>query len=105
MRGNVLAILCLTFLLGFCVSNVQARKWTDESGKYSIDAEFVSVTDGQVAIKRSDGKTIRLAVEESEQSRPGACAAVDILYSQGQDRFSDSSGTSSHEYACCFRET
>ena len=62
MRGNVLTALCLIFLLGFCVSNAQARKWTDKSGKYSIDGEFLRLTDGQVAIKRSDGKTVRFAL-------------------------------------------
>ena len=50
-------------LLGFCPSNAEARKWTDKSGKYSIDAEFVSLNDGQVTLKRSDGKTVRLALE------------------------------------------
>jgi hypothetical protein len=63
MRGNVLAILCLTFLLGFCVPNAQTRMWTDKSGKYSIDAEFIGLTDGQVTLKCSDGKTVRLALE------------------------------------------
>ncbi len=63
MREKALAALCLMFLLGFYASNVQARKWTDKSGKYSIDAEFVSLTDGQVTLKRSDGKTVRLALE------------------------------------------
>ncbi len=63
MREKALAALCLMFLLGFCASNVQARKWTDKSGKYSIDAEFVGLSDGQVTLKRSDGKTVRLALE------------------------------------------
>ena len=63
MRGRAQAALGLMFLLGFCVPNAQARKWTDKSGKYSIDAEFVGLTDGQVTLKRSDGRTIRLALE------------------------------------------
>jgi hypothetical protein len=63
MQGKVLAALCLMLLLGFCPSNAEARTWTDKSGKYSIDAEFVSLTDGQVTLKRSDGKTVRLALE------------------------------------------
>ena len=47
MRGKVLVSPCLMLLLGFWVSNAQARKWTDRSGKYSIYAEFVSLADGQ----------------------------------------------------------
>ena len=80
MRGKVLASLCLTLLVGFPMSSAQARKWTDKSGKYSVDAEFISLTDGQVALKRSDGKTIRLALEDLSKADQEQVCAVGITW-------------------------
>ena len=38
------------------------RKWTDNSGRFSVTAELVSVADGKVILKRSDGSTVTLPV-------------------------------------------
>ena len=40
------------------VASAQQRRWTDSTGKYSVDAEFVEVKVGTVAIRRSSGKTV-----------------------------------------------
>ena len=37
------------------------RTWTDSSGKYTVEAELVSQSDGQIILKSSDGKIRRVA--------------------------------------------
>ena len=52
----------LTLVLGVCGS-VQARTWTSSDGK-KLEAEFVSVTETEVSLKRdSDGKLFTLPLE------------------------------------------
>ncbi|MCA9235884.1 MAG: hypothetical protein KDA44_10465 [Planctomycetales bacterium] len=55
--------LLLMFAAACCPSRSDAgesRTWTDKSGKYKIEAEFIEVLDGNVRLKRADGKTISL---------------------------------------------
>ncbi len=37
-----------------------ARKWTDASGVFSVEAELVDFKDGTVRLKKTDGKTISI---------------------------------------------
>jgi hypothetical protein len=39
------------------------RTWTDSSGKFKIEAEFVKLAAGQVTLKRTDGKEIALPLD------------------------------------------
>jgi len=39
------------------------RTWTDNTGKYRIEAEFVDFADGTVTLRKTNGKTITLPVE------------------------------------------
>jgi hypothetical protein len=39
-----------------------ARKWTDSSGKFSVEAELVEVKGDKVVLKKTDGKTVTLPV-------------------------------------------
>lgn len=39
------------------------RQWKDASGKFSVEAEFVELTNGQVKLKRKDGQIISVALE------------------------------------------
>jgi hypothetical protein len=45
------------------VFNVLAREWTDNSGRFSREAELASVKDGTVALKKTDGS------EEQEEDQ------------------------------------
>lgn len=38
----------------------ELRTWTDSTGKYKIEAEFVEILDGKVRLKDKDGKTVSL---------------------------------------------
>jgi len=57
--------VCL--LLGLIVtlgsSEAFARKWTDTTGKFSVEADFVELVDGQIALRRTDGRVVRLPLE------------------------------------------
>jgi hypothetical protein len=40
------------------------RTWTDATGRFTIDAVFVSVTGGKLTLRRADGKTMQIPVEK-----------------------------------------
>jgi hypothetical protein len=56
-------ILTVSLLL-IAASPAFARKWTDGTGHYSIEAELVEVKDGKVMLRRADGKVIAVQVAE-----------------------------------------
>jgi hypothetical protein len=48
----------------------ELRTWTDKSGKFSVEAEFVEVASGKVRLKLKDGKTVALSLAKlSEDDR------------------------------------
>ena len=65
MRRNVLTALCLIFLLGFCVSNAQERKWTDKSGK-TTQTSVVSAKPDHPKAKTFTEQEIRKALKDFE---------------------------------------
>ena len=36
------------------------RTWTDSTGKFKVEAEFLGLTDGQVKLRRKDGREVTL---------------------------------------------
>ncbi len=49
------------------------RTWTDASGKYKTEAEFVEFKDGKVTLKKKNGKTVTLPLDRlSEHDRQHA---------------------------------
>jgi len=40
-----------------------ARMWTDNTGKFSVEAEFVEVKDGKVLLKKDNGKVFQVPIE------------------------------------------
>jgi len=49
-------------LLLLAVSSALARKWTDNTGKYSVEAELVSSQGGQVTLRKPDGSVVVLPI-------------------------------------------
>jgi hypothetical protein len=51
-------------MAGMCVSVApgQQRRWIDDTGKNSVDAEFVETKDGTVVIRRTSGKTVKVPI-------------------------------------------
>jgi actin cytoskeleton-regulatory complex protein SLA1 len=38
----------------------QLRTWRDATGQFQVEAEFIGLEDGMVALRRSDGQVIRV---------------------------------------------
>ncbi|NNE01187.1 MAG: hypothetical protein HKN47_28060 [Pirellulaceae bacterium] len=45
-------------------SQSKSRTWSDITGKFKVDAEFVEVTDGKVSLKRADGRTMSIPIDK-----------------------------------------
>ena len=45
-------------------SLVAARTWTDASGEFRVDGDFVSIEAGVATIKTDDGRTVAISVEK-----------------------------------------
>ena len=60
----IACILLLSVWMVGTAAPTWARKWTDSSGKHTIEAELVDVVDGTVRLKRADGKVISLPLEK-----------------------------------------
>jgi len=53
----------LVLLLMACFVQAEIHTWTDSTGKYKTDAEFVSLDDGVVTLRKKNGKEVELALE------------------------------------------
>ncbi len=58
MRRGI-AILVASFAIG-AVTLALARTWTDDSGTYQVEADFVGFKDGQVQLKKQDGLVVEV---------------------------------------------
>ena len=45
-----------------------ARKWTDSTGTFSIEAELLDFQDGKVRLKKPNGNVITVAVDRLSQA-------------------------------------
>ena len=54
MKCYVVGLTLLLALASAC--DAQARKWTDVTGKYTVEAAFVEFKDGQVRLRNSMGR-------------------------------------------------
>ncbi|MCY2986743.1 MAG: SHD1 domain-containing protein [Planctomycetota bacterium] len=72
-----------------CGGQSPARTWTDSTGKHKIEGEFVKLAEGQVDIRRDDGKLVRIPLEKlSQADREYArrqAASADLNPFQSQD--------------------
>ena len=60
------------------LAQAETRTWTDSSGKYRIEAEFVVVQEGKVRLKKPDGQVITVALGSLSQAD---CDYIDRLAS------------------------
>ncbi len=62
--------LTMILVLASAVTATDSRVWTDSTGKFRIEAEFVSSSDGTVVLRTKEGKEITLSIEKlSEQDQ------------------------------------
>ena len=64
MRSLIAAVLVLTV----CAPVSFARQWTDSTGKFTIEAEFVEFKDGEVRLKKASGSIITIPVEKLSEA-------------------------------------
>jgi len=67
MRLHLVGFIALGLLL-LVASPVAARKWTDNTGKFSVEAELVEVKDDQVVLQKTNGKVITLPVAKLSEA-------------------------------------
>ncbi|MCC9603421.1 hypothetical protein LOC67_22970 [Stieleria sp. JC731] len=60
MRWLALVIVVASFALAPSVSS--ARQWTDQTGKYRVEAELVAVRGKNVVLERADGRIVSLPI-------------------------------------------
>ncbi len=58
-----LSAICVVQVM-LIVSCVLARTWTDSTGKYQVQADFVKFENGQVFLKTQDGKTLAIPMSK-----------------------------------------
>lgn len=51
-------VLAAILLAGICPATLDAREWTDSSGKYRVEAELVVVKDGKVYLEKATGRIV-----------------------------------------------
>ena len=73
MNRHIVAFAILLATASVC--QAQARKWTDVTGKFSVEAQFVELKDGQVRLRKTDGQEITVALEKLS-AMYGCCTAV-----------------------------
>ena len=58
MKKGTVGIVGLLVLLSLGIASAEVRTWTDTTGKFKIEAEFVALEDGEVTLRSSNtGKT------------------------------------------------
>lgn len=62
MRIQWLAVMLLASTL--CAADSAARKWTDATGKFSVEAELVDFQDGKVRLKKANGNEITVSFDK-----------------------------------------
>ena len=61
MKRYVFCVVSVA-LLFVSVRSLSARKWTNDTGKFSVEAELVEAKGGNVRLRRRDGKIITIPV-------------------------------------------
>ena len=67
----------LVGLLLTAAAPVSARKWTESTGKFSVEAELVEVKDGNVRLKRQDDKVITVPLTKLSKADRDFLASID----------------------------
>jgi thiol-disulfide isomerase/thioredoxin len=79
----ITAIVCFTI-----TASAEERKWSDQSGKFSVMAEFVRLDGDRAVLRRSDGKEVKVPIERlsdadqaviKAQTTDGAAPASDAV--------------------------
>ena len=67
MTTNFYATICFVLVLSCYTSPDENRTWKDSTGKFSVEAKLLSIQDGQVVLKTTAGKEIKIPLERLSQ--------------------------------------
>ena len=68
MMGRWMLMLGAAALVSACRTQADGREWRDNTGKHRIEAELVEVEEGQVVLRRPDGRLVKLPLARLSQS-------------------------------------
>src|SRR5690349_10635563 len=60
----LMALVAFASSILYSQSTATVRKWSDTSGKYKVDAEFLGLKDGKVSLRKTDGNSIEVPLEK-----------------------------------------
>lgn len=81
---TIIGVSTVLFLVTNC-GEAEARKWTDKTGKFSVEADFVSLADGAVNLKRPDGQVIKIPLEKLSETDQEVARAVAQIRNNPRD--------------------
>lgn len=92
MRILIVAVL----VLAACTPPAFARKWTDSTGKHTIEAEFVEYKSGKAWLKKENGQIIGVTLERLSRADRDfvATAALAKANAEIEDDYSESASPS-----------
>ena len=76
MKRPTTRSVLLVGLLLIAAAPASARKWTSNTGNFSVDAELVEVKDGNVRLKRQDGSVIAVAASKLSKADRAYLASI-----------------------------
>jgi len=68
VRKALVSILVLAFVFPARCLDALAREWTDTTGKYRVEADFVEATDDGVQIKKTNGEVVNIPLEKLSEA-------------------------------------
>lgn len=66
MKAHVIGVMILSVLL--VAAPASARKWTDSTGTFSVEAELVEIKAGKVVLKKSTGSVIAVPISRLSEA-------------------------------------
>jgi len=74
MKLPQICVLLVAVLL-LSATPALARKWTSSNGKFSVEADLIEVKDGNVRLKRQNGKVVTVPVSKLSKADRNYLAA------------------------------
>ena len=63
-----LAVVGFALAISVTGSQSAAHEWTDQTGRHRVEAEYVDLKDGEVVLRKSDGKTVTVPLDRLSEA-------------------------------------
>ena len=61
MKLHIVALTTLHLIIGSSIHSAEVRTWSDNTGEFTVEAEYVSQIAGLVTLKKTDGEILRVS--------------------------------------------